>query len=474
MALAVLAVAQFLIALDYSIVYVALPSIAGGLHLHLALAQWVISAYAIPFAGFLILGGRLTDLAGARRLFVAAILIFGAASGAGAAAGDGAVLLAARGAQGLGAALLQPAVLGLIGATFPPGPARHRALAVWASVGASGLAAGAVLGGLLTSASWRLTLLVNVPLTLGCALGARLWIGPARPDRPDGAARRIPVGASLLGTAGVLTLALGLTIGPNTGWASGVTLASLGVAVLLLAGFVANERASARALIEPALRRVPSLRIGAAAAALYMASVGSEFYLLTLFLQTARRYPPLAAGLAFLPLALMVTTGSLATGRAVRRLPPAAALAAGFALALAGLAWLVLALPGSYAVLLPGLILSGFGHGIIYTSMFMIGIRDVPAAHQGTAGALMTTAQYLSGAVTLAVLTLVLGRSPHHVDFRPAFALIAGAAGAGLLLIAVRNKAASGPIVTGKGALAVPVTRGGVAGHRGVRRGQKP
>src|SRR5262249_23788245 len=162
--LAVLSAAQFLIALDYSIVYIALPSVARDLRLGPTTAQWVISAYALLFAGFLLVGGRLADRIGAGQLFVLAIVLFGAASGAGGAARAAAVLLAARATQGFGAALLQPAILGVIGTTFPAGASRSRALAVWGSVGAAGLAAGAILGGLLTTASWRLTFYVNVPL----------------------------------------------------------------------------------------------------------------------------------------------------------------------------------------------------------------------------------------------------------------------------------------------------------------------
>jgi MFS family permease len=156
-ALAILSAAQFLVALDYSIIYIALPSIARDLRLDPAAAQWVVSAYAVLFAGFLLVGGRLADRVGARPLFIVAILLFGAASGLGGAAQAEPVLLAARGAQGFGAALLQPAVLSLIGTTFAAGPQRSRALAVWGSVGAAGLAVGVILGGLLTSASWRLT-----------------------------------------------------------------------------------------------------------------------------------------------------------------------------------------------------------------------------------------------------------------------------------------------------------------------------
>lgn len=436
-ALAVLSVAQFLIALDYSIVYIALPSIAGDLRLEPALAQWIVSAYAVLFAGFLVVGGRLSDRLGAKRLFVIAITSFGLASAIGAAAYGATVLLAARGAQGLAAALLQPAVLGLIQATFPAGAARSRALAVWGSVGASGLATGAILGGLLTTASWRLTFVINVPLTLLCAVGAVIWVGAD----PRTSATRLPLLASALGTGTVLTLIVGLTSGAES-WAPTSTLVCLGLALVGFIGFVSNENTANSVLIEPALRRLPSLRIGAAATALYMASVGSEFYLLTLLLQTSKGYPPLWAGLAFLPLALMVTAGSTSAGRAVRRLAPATVLIAGFALASVGLLWLSLTLRGdSFVVdLLPGLLLSGFGHGAIYTSMFIIGTRDVPPAHQGMAGALLTTSQYLSGALTVAVLALVLGPSPGDADFRTAFLITTAAATAGLVLIATRHR----------------------------------
>jgi MFS family permease len=428
-ALAVLSLAQFLLALDYSIVYVALPGIARDLHLDLASAQWVVSAYAVPFAGFLLVGGRLADRVGAGRLFVAAVALFGVAGVIGGAAGNGATLLAARGAQGLGAALLQPAILGLIAATFPAGAgnaARTRALSVWGAVGASGLAAGVVLGGVLTKASWRWTFFVNVPVTLLCAAGAVLWLLRGRPARTQ----RVPLLASLLGTGAALAVVLGLTLAGTRGWTAPATLTTLIAAALLSTGFVLNERGGA-ALIDPALRRIRSLRTGAAATALYMASVGSEFYVVTLLLQSLRGYEPLRAGLAFLPLAAMVAVGSSATSRAIRRFGTPATLAGAFALAAVGLAWLALRTGAPYPTgLLPGLLLSGFGHGMIYTAMFILGGRDVPAGHQSSAGALLTTAQYLSGAVTIALLTLILNTGA----FPAAFWLTAAAAVAGALL----------------------------------------
>ncbi|WP_344611704.1 MFS transporter [Dactylosporangium salmoneum] len=413
MPLAVLSAAQFLLALDYSIVYVALPGIARDLHLGLSAAQWVVSAYAVPFAGFLLLGGRLAERVGPGRLFVAATLLFGLASAAGGLAGDGPVLLAARAVQGVAAALLQPAILGLLGARFPAGPARTRALSVWSAVGASGLAAGVVLGGALTRYSWRWTFLVNIPVTLACAAGAAIWLRSA----VRGPADRDPVGAALLGTGAAFGASLGLTLGGPAGWAM------VALAVVLLA-----------------LTRAPqprSLRVGAVAAALYMASVGSEFYVVTVMLQDRDGLSPLRAGLAFVPLAALVTVGGAVTGRLVRRFGAGRTLAAGFVLAAAGLAWLAAANRGYAAAILPGLLVSGLGHGIVYTSMFNVGGRDVPAERQSSAGAVMTTAQYLSGAVAIAALTLPLRAG----SYSAAFWATAAAAFAGAL-VALRRTAA--------------------------------
>ncbi|MEV4510520.1 MFS transporter [Dactylosporangium sp. NPDC049525] len=436
MPLLLLSLAQFLLALDYSIVYVALPGMARDLHLNLPAAQWVVSAYAVPFAGFLLVGGRLADRVGAGRLFVAATVAFGVASVGGGLASSGGVLLAARFAQGLAAALLQPAILGLLGTMFP---ARSRALSVWGAVGASGLAAGVVLGGVLTDVSWRWTFFVNVPVTLLCAAGGLSWL---RSTAAGG--DRVPLPGALLGTGAALGAVLGLTLAGTTGWTAPVTVATLVAAVLLAAGFVAHERRGRTPLVEPSLRQIRSLRVGVAATALYMASVGSEFYVVTLLLQTERGYPPLRAGLAFLPLAALVTLGSAVTGRAVRRFGTPAVLSAGFTLAALGLGWLAVAGGASYAGgLLPGLLVSGFAHGMIYTAMFLLGGRDVPAAHQSSAGAVLTTSQYLSGAVTVALLTLVLGGGG---SFGAAFALTGVAALAGAVLAA-------------REAVAVPVSR---------------
>jgi predicted MFS family arabinose efflux permease len=250
--------------------------------------------------------------------------------------------------------------------------------------------------------------------------------------------------ASVLGTGSAVTLVLGLTFGTALGWRSAPTLSGLVAALVLGTWFGRHERASASPLVEPGLRRTRSLRAGAVAAALYMASVGSEFYLVTLLLQTMRGQSPVRAGFAFLPLAVCVTVGSTITGRLVRRFGVRATLTAGFGVATAGLAGLAVMVHGGYVTgLLPGLLVSGVGHGVIYTAMFILGSRDVPARQQGTAGALITTAQYLAGAVTLAALTLILGRAGGYAGFAVAFGVTAAAAAAGVLLAVVGP--ASGP-----------------------------
>ncbi|WP_240686989.1 MFS transporter [Amycolatopsis suaedae] len=430
--------AQFTTALEFSVVYLALPSIGADLAASPALVAWVVNAYAVLFAGFLVLGGRLADRVGYRRQFVCAMVAFGAASALAGLAGDAGVLIVARAAQGLSIALLQPAVLGLLGTSFPAGAARDRALTVWSSVGAVGLAAGAVLGGMLAATSWRLVFLLNVPLTLACALGALALTGLPR-GRP--ARRPFPVFASLLATAGVLVLALGLTFGGEWGWGSAPAVGCVLAGGVLMVAFAAHERRGTTVLIESVLRQSASLRLGAAATAFFMASVGAEYYLVTLLMQNAWGYTAVQAGVAFLPLALLVTAGSAAGGPAVRRWGAAATLATGFGISAPGLALLAFTVAGdSYLLhLLPGLVLSGFGNGLVFTSMFALGTRAVPAVRHGTAGALLTTSQYLAGALALAVLTVVLGRAPERADFQSAFLLTAAVAVAGMLTVLARS-----------------------------------
>jgi EmrB/QacA subfamily drug resistance transporter len=419
--LMILAVAQFLLALDYSIVYIALPSIGDELRLTESSLQWVISGYAVFFAGFLVVGGRVADRFGARLLFVWAMLVFGVASLAGGFATDPATLLIARGAQGVAAAMLQPTIMSLINTTFAAGPARTRALSVWGAVGASGLAAGVILGGLLTTASWRGVFFINLPLAIICGLAAPKYL--AKPKTPERKRDPLNVPSAVLCTGAVLAAALALTQASSVGWGDVSTLAGFGVSAVLLVAFVFQERRSLQPLVNPLLRRTRSLVVGCGATALYMASVGNQFFVVTLLLQQIRDYDPIAAGLAFLPMAVAIAAANGIAGKIIGVLGVRAALTLAFTVDALGLFLLAFQAHGdSYLVsMLPGLLITGVSHGVTYISMFDAGTRDVADENQGVATAMMTTAQYMAGALGVAVLVLVLGTDPDEGRFALAF-----------------------------------------------------
>lgn len=440
--LLVICIAQFVIALDYSIVYVALPSIGNELVMAEVSLQWVVSSYALLFAGLLLLGGRIVDKLGGKRVFIASVTLFGIAALLGGIAQDSTLLLLARALQGVAAAALQPSVLALLSRAFPSEPLRSSAYAVWGAVGASGLAAGVIFGGVLTTFSWRWTFYINFPLVLICIFGA---IKAFTHDRPTRSTPRIPALSSLTGTAAVLLVVLFLTLLADPSSTNVLLWTCLGLAVLAVTLFLLNEKRSAAPLIERPLRAVKSLRAGSAAAAFYMASVGTEFFLVTLFLQEERNYSALAAGIAFLPLAAMVTVGNVAAGRLIAARNVRFTLALGFAIATAGLLLLALSvnLESFWIGLLPGFIISGFGHGVIYTGMFVLGTSDAPQESQGAAGSLITTSQYVSGGVSLALLVLVIAFVGPEFGYQAAFALNAAFAAAGILLAIMQRKGVS-------------------------------
>ncbi|MEU8080290.1 MFS transporter [Catellatospora citrea] len=445
--LTILAIAQFLIALDYSIVYIALPNIGAEFDLSESSIQWVVSGYAVFFAGFLVVGGRASDRFGPRNLFIAAMAVFGIAALAGGLATAPALLLIARAVQGVAAAALQPAIIALINTSFPAGPARNRALGVWGTVGASGLATGVVIGGLLSTVSWRWVFLINLPLALICAIGAVRWLSRGRGTTATASQLNVP--SAILCTGTVLSTALALTWASSNGWGYGGTQAAFAVAAVLLAGFVLRERASAHPLVDPLLRRTRSLLVGCGSTALYMASVGNQFFVLTMLLQQLRGYGPIAAGMAFLPMAAAITVANSVAARIVAALGVRATLCLAFVGNAAGLGLLAVQVHGeSYLLhLLPGLLITGFAHGITYVSMFIAGTADIDDRNQGVGSALMTTAQYMSGALGVAVLVLVLGVDPGPGDFGAAFVTtaVAAAAGAALAWFGLPRRAPASP-----------------------------
>jgi EmrB/QacA subfamily drug resistance transporter len=433
--LAILAIAQFLIALDYSIVYIALPSIGDGLDLAENSMQWVISGYAIFFAGFLIVGGRASDRFGPRNLFIGGMVMFGVASLAGGLAGGPTQLLIARAVQGVAAAALQPAVISLINTSFSAGTERNRALSVWGTVGASGLALGVVIGGLLTNVSWRWVFFINLPLAIICAFTAPKFLLKGEDNSHKHTLLNVP--SAVLCTGTVLAAALGLTQAASSGWMHVTTLTGFVVAGVLLIVFLMQERRSEQPLVDPLLKRTRSLVVGCGATALYMASVGNQFFVVTLLLQQLRHYDPITAGMAFLPMAVAITVANSVAGRIVGIIGVRATLISAFAVNAAGLLLLAIQIQGdSYLLnLLPGLLITGFGHGVTYVSMFIAGTHNIDDRNQGVGSAMMTTSQYISGALGIAVLVLVLGSNPNEGNFAWAFITTAIAAVLGAALM---------------------------------------
>ncbi|MCX4638972.1 MFS transporter [Streptomyces sp. RPA4-5] len=444
--LTALAGAQLLVALDFSIIYVALPDIGGSLHFSAVALQWIVSAYAIFFAGFLLLGGQLADVFGPGRVFLTAQLLFAASSVGAAFSSSAAPLIAARVGQGVAAALLVPATLGLLSAAYPSGPERDRAVSVWGTTGAVGLALGVTAGGgILEVASWQWIFWINLPIVAVCLLAA------GRAVRSTTHTERAPLAtaATLSACAAVVAVVLACTELSRAHPSLPVVATALVVASLAGGVLVRSRR---RPLVPRALLGVRALQVACLVAALYMASFGAEFYLVTLYLQDVRDYSALAAGMAFLPLAGTIVVGNTVAGRLAGRLPLGRLLSLAYLTGAAGLVVLALAVGtrGGYpAGILPGLLLSGFGQGMAFTGMFITGTRDLPPESNGTGSALVTTAQYLGGSLGLALLVLLHGEHPVAGDFVWTFcatAVIAAAAAPVALLRLPRTGPTPAPV----------------------------
>lgn len=416
-ALALLAAAQFIIAVDYNIVYVALPSIAAALGFGARHLQWVISAYALAFGGFLLLGGRLGDVLGRRRAFVIALLLYAGSSLVGGLAQTPVHLIVARAVQGLGGALLFPTTLSLISTYFAEGAPRNRALSVMGAAGASGGASGALLGGLLTSAfGWNWTFFVNVPVA-AVAVAAAFVLLP-RDERSAGR-RGFDMPGALSVTAGVTLLVLAFVEGPELGWTSGAVLAMLGGAIALLAAFLFIESRSAAPLMPLRLLRHPTLPAAMLIAGLFAAGFGAQYYLLTAYLQEVRHYPPATAGLAFLPFSLSIVAGTRIGGRLANAVGMRTGLLIGLGVGIAGLLTIAMSMSGDghYAVhMLPGFVIDGLGQGITWTLMWVAATTGIAAADRGVASGMASTAQQVGNALGLAVLVAVSVAFDRHGD----------------------------------------------------------
>ncbi|SOE07320.1 MFS transporter [Streptomyces sp. Ag109_G2-15] len=445
--LLVLALAQLVIALDYNIVYVALPDIGAGLGFSEHDLQWVVSAYVVTTGSFLLLGGRAADLLGRRRTFVTAALIYAGSSLVGGFAQTPGALVAVRAVQGIGGSLLFPATLSLINTIYAEGPDRNRALAVWGAAGAGGLCFGSLLGGVLVEGSgWPSVFFVNVPVAAAIAWAGRVLF-PA--DAPRTEARRFDMMGALTGTGGVTLLVFLLVHGPAAGWTSPSALVSAVLSLTLLALFALVETRSRDPLVPIRLFRHRGLVGAMAVTAVYSATFSSLPYFLTLYFQTVRGYSAFATGLAFLVPAVVVAAGTQVGERAVAVVGVRRMLVGGMALGAAGAAALGLALTehGSYPLLLPGIVLLGLGQGAAWTGMWITAAAGVEPDDQGVASGLASTSLQVGGAVGLAVLVALAGAvGPHPADgtaldgIRAAvFAIAAGIACGVPLTLAVRR-----------------------------------
>ena len=451
LALLLLAMAQFIVVIDASIVNVALPSIGRHLHFSRTDLSWVVNAYTLTFGGFLLLGGRLSDLLGRRRMFMLGAVLFSLASFAGGVAQSEGWLLAARAVQGLGAALVSPAALSIMTTTFAEGEERNRALGVWGAVAGAGAAAGVLLGGILTSGlSWRWVLFVNVPIGLTLAALAPRILRESRAE--DRASFDFP--GAITVTAGLSLLVYAIVDAVNAGWGSAATLSKIGGALVLLAAFVIIELRERHPLMPFSIFRLRTLRGANVVGLLVGMSLLSMFFFLSLYLQNVLHYSPIKTGLSYLPLAVGIILASGAASALVTRIGFKPVLIAGMLL-IAGALISFSRLPapgGSYAanVLGPSLLAAG-GLGFAFVPVTVAAVKGTKPREAGLASGLINTSEQIGGALGLAIVATIassrtkseLHSGVHSVTvaltkgFDAAFLVAAGFAIAGAILAAI-------------------------------------
>ncbi len=406
--LALLAFAQFMTAIDFDIVFVALPEIGRHLGFSDQSLQSVVSAYTVVLGGFLLLGGRAADRLGARRMFLVGLVLFGASSLAAGLSSGPTTLVVARAVQGLGAALLTPSTLKLITNHFAEGTERNRAMSVWGAAGASGAAVGALGGGVLTSfLGWEWVFIVNVPLVV-IALAAAPALLTA--DSPAPGARAFDLPGALLATAGATLVVFGLVSGPEVGWLTTRGAGALAAGVVLVALFVVVEARTRDPLVPLRLFTNRNVLAAVAVVFVFMGTVGTLYYLFTTYLQDVSGYTPLQAGLAFLPLSLCSVTASIVLmpqllGRLGIRITLIIGMT-GVAASMVAMA-LGMSVGASYWATLPAVLLWGTFAGLAFPPLFIAVSTGVAAERQGVASALASTSQYIGSAVGLAALVAV-------------------------------------------------------------------
>jgi EmrB/QacA subfamily drug resistance transporter len=433
--LVLVCLAQFMVILDATITNVALPSIQEDLGFTPTGLQWVVNSYTLLFGGFLLLGGRMGDLIGRKRIFIAGVVVFSTASLLCGLSHSTGMLIAARALQGLGAALVSPAALSIITTTFEEGPDRTKALGVWSAIAAGGAAFGLLLGGVLTELlAWEWIFFVNVPVGIAACLLSLRYVPESRaPDRPDS----FDIAGAVSVTAGLLVLVYAIVKAESFGWGSARTLGLLAAAFALLAAFVAIERRSHSPLIRLGIFRIRSLTVANLVLLAVGAGMFANFFFASLYVQQILGYTPIEAGLAFLPVTFGIGIGAGLAQQLIKRFDVRRIAVAGMVLAAIGLYVLSLVpVDGTYlANLLPGLIPMSIGMGLTFVPITLIATTNVSGNDAGLASGLFNTSQQVGGALGLAVLATLaadktasvlagLGRAPTPAD-QPA-ALVEG------------------------------------------------
>jgi len=474
LALLLLAMTQFVIVIDASIVNVALPTIGRSLNFSHASLSWVVNAYTLTFGGFLLLGGRLADLVGRRRMFIAGLIVFSLASLAGGLAQSEAWLLIARAIQGLGAAIISPAALSILTTTFAEGAERNKALGVWGAVAGAGGAAGVLLGGILTSGlGWQWVLFVNVPIGLAAAgLAPRILLESRA--RPEGASFDVPGAVTV--TAGLSLLVYALVDTVNVGWGSVATLVKLAGSAILIGAFLLIERRDAHPLMPFSIFRLRTLRGSNVVGLLIGMSLFSMFFFIALYVQIVLGYSPIKAGLAYLPLAIGIILSAGGASVLVTRIGFKPVLITGMLLIAAGLLWFsrVHTPGGSFSadILGPSL-LAAVGLGFAFVPVTIAAVTGTAPHEAGLASGLINASTQIGGALGLAILATIANSQTKAValagqhnplialtkGFDRAFLVGAGFAIAGAILAALlissrdsREQAAAaqagGPVVS--------------------------
>jgi EmrB/QacA subfamily drug resistance transporter len=449
LALALLCTVQFMVVLDVAIVNVALPSIQRDLGFSQENLQWVISAYALLFGGFLLLGGRAADLFGRRRVFRTGLIVFSVASLLSGLAWSEGALIGSRALQGLGSAIISPAALSILTTTFAEGRERNSALGAWGAVGAFGAVAGVLLGGILTDLlSWQWIFFVNLPVGVAAFAIAPLLLAESR----DARGQSIDLPGAALVTGGLVGLVYALTQANHNGWGSARTIGLFAVALALLGAFVAWESRTRDPLLPLSIFRLRTL-VGANLAGVVLGTIiVSMFLMLTLYMQQVLGYSPLRTGLGYLVVSVGAIVWSTVAAKLVTRVGVKPVLIAGMTFLAAGLTYFAqVSVGGSYlADLLPGFLLIAMGMGCSFVPISIAALAGVQPSEAGLASGLINTSQQIGGALGIAALSAIAtsttssdlaggtGRAFALVDgFQAAFVVAAGAALVGVLIAAV-------------------------------------